>query len=294
NNIKMKKIFISILFLVIFSTTLGYNLNNNDYSNINKFGNIILEKTKGNNTILKKLKIILIDYLKVNAVNTKKSAYYKELVKLVEIYIHFSEDKTLEGPFEVTKVVDGDTINIKYNNENVSIRLIGIDAPESSTTRYGYLQCWGKESTVQLKSLLENKNIYIEFDETQGNRDKYGRLLAYIRLDGININYYQIEKGNSSEYTYKKDYKYKEGFLIAEFYAKRLKNGMRGESCKGINKIIETDTKNVIGISSENCGSKKYCSEMISCEEAYTYLNNCNLKRLDADGDGIPCESICK
>lgn len=41
------------------------------------------------------------------------------------------------------------------------------------------------------------------------------------------------------------------------------------------------------------CGSKYYCKEMTSCQEAMHYLNNCGLSRLDGDGDGVPCESIC-
>lgn len=41
------------------------------------------------------------------------------------------------------------------------------------------------------------------------------------------------------------------------------------------------------------CGSKRYCKEMASCEEAMHYLNNCGVVRLDGDGDGVPCESIC-
>jgi len=42
-----------------------------------------------------------------------------------------------------------------------------------------------------------------------------------------------------------------------------------------------------------NCGSKRYCGEMNSCAEALHYLNQCGLGRLDRDGDGVPCESIC-
>ena len=41
------------------------------------------------------------------------------------------------------------------------------------------------------------------------------------------------------------------------------------------------------------CGKKKYCTQMQSCEEALFYLKKCNLKRLDRDRDGIPCEKIC-
>jgi hypothetical protein len=42
------------------------------------------------------------------------------------------------------------------------------------------------------------------------------------------------------------------------------------------------------------CGSKKYCKEMSSCAEAKFYLTQCGLSRLDRDGDGIPCESLCR
>jgi hypothetical protein len=41
------------------------------------------------------------------------------------------------------------------------------------------------------------------------------------------------------------------------------------------------------------CGTKRYCKEMSSCEEAKYYLENCGLTRLDGDGDGVPCESLC-
>ena len=44
---------------------------------------------------------------------------------------------------------------------------------------------------------------------------------------------------------------------------------------------------------SYQCGSKTKCSQMVSCEEAYYYLNTCGLQKLDRDNDGIPCESLC-
>jgi hypothetical protein len=42
-----------------------------------------------------------------------------------------------------------------------------------------------------------------------------------------------------------------------------------------------------------SCGSKPYCREMASCEEAKLYLTQCGLSRLDKDGDEVPCESLC-
>jgi deoxyribonuclease-1 len=42
------------------------------------------------------------------------------------------------------------------------------------------------------------------------------------------------------------------------------------------------------------CGTKRYCKEMSSCEEAQFYLKECGLKSLDRDKDSVPCEALCK
>ena len=41
------------------------------------------------------------------------------------------------------------------------------------------------------------------------------------------------------------------------------------------------------------CGSKRYCRQMNSCEEARAFLNQCGLSRLDSDKDGVPCKVLC-
>jgi len=45
--------------------------------------------------------------------------------------------------------------------------------------------------------------------------------------------------------------------------------------------------------SAASCGAKRYCGEMADCAEAAHYLRDCGLTRLDADSDGIPCETLC-
>ena len=59
--------------------------------------------------------------------------------------------------------------------------------------------------------------------------------------------------------------------------------------------LVSTDTLDDLADEGEglSCGSKRYCREMNSCAEAYHYLNECGLGRLDGDGDGVPCETIC-
>lgn len=46
-------------------------------------------------------------------------------------------------------------------------------------------------------------------------------------------------------------------------------------------------------VKSYSCSGKTKCAQMDSCEEAYFYLRQCGVRRLDGDGDGVPCESIC-
>jgi hypothetical protein len=41
------------------------------------------------------------------------------------------------------------------------------------------------------------------------------------------------------------------------------------------------------------CGGKRKCGQMLSCEEARFYLQSCGVRSLDRDGDGVPCESLC-
>ena len=46
--------------------------------------------------------------------------------------------------------------------------------------------------------------------------------------------------------------------------------------------------------SAPGCGDKRYCREMSDCAEAMHYLNNCGVRSLDGDGDGVPCEALCR
>ena len=43
-----------------------------------------------------------------------------------------------------------------------------------------------------------------------------------------------------------------------------------------------------------SCAERKYCKEMSSCAETKYHLNECGEGRLDRDGDGVPCENVCR
>lgn len=135
---------------------------------------------------------------------------------------------------QIVKVVDGDTIHVEIEGKKETVRLIGIDTPETVDPRKK-VQCFGKEASDYAKSLLEGKTVYLEEDDTQGTRDKYQRLLAYIFLeDGTNINQLLIAQGYAYEYTYNDPYIYQAAFKESQRLALENKKGLWAEStCSG-------------------------------------------------------------
>ena len=123
---------------------------------------------------------------------------------------------------EVIKVIDWDTVKIKTKKSNEeNIRMIGLDAPEKSTSRYWYSECFWKEAANHLTQLLSwIKILEVEYDSTQASTDKYWRILWYLILSWINLNKQMIKDWYWFEYTYNVPYKYQKEFKKAENYAR--------------------------------------------------------------------------
>ena len=87
--------------------------------------------------------------------------------------------------FKVVNVVDGDTVDIdiadgKY--KHTRIRLLGVDTPEIKGPRYPEMY-YGSQASEFVKELVLGKNVTVVIDTVADQRDKYRRLLAYIKLD---------------------------------------------------------------------------------------------------------------
>ncbi len=137
-----------------------------------------------------------------------------------------SQPKLVGDSYTVTRVVDGDTLAIDYNGVREKVRLIGINTPETVDPRKP-VECFGKEASNRMKDLVEGKKVYLETDSTQGERDKYGRLLAYIYLeDGQMVNRKMLAEGYAYEYTYLRPYKYQQEFKDFQIFAKNSKVGL--------------------------------------------------------------------
>lgn len=139
-----------------------------------------------------------------------------------------------EKTYPVVKVVDGDTIDVNIDGKIERLRLIGIDTPETVDPRKS-VQCFGIEASNKAKELLLGNPVSLEADVSQGERDKYRRLLRYVFLsDGTNFNKYMISEGFAHEYTYDEPYKYQLEFKQAERDARNNNKGLWSlETCSG-------------------------------------------------------------
>lgn len=129
----------------------------------------------------------------------------------------------------VTKVIDGDTFEIKGG---LRVRMIGVDTPETKDPRRA-VGCFGRQASAETKNLIEGKAVILQKDISE--TDKYSRLLRYVFLPAeggqtLFVNDYLIREGFAQTLTYPPDVKYDERFREAETKAKEAKLGLWG-SC---------------------------------------------------------------
>jgi len=143
----------------------------------------------------------------------------------------------VEGPFPVTRVVDGDTVRVLIDGQDTSVRLIGIDTPETVAPNRP-VECAGPEASVYAEQLMSGQEVFLELDATQGAYDNYGRVLAYVwiadsRQDAgaVMVNLAQVQAGLAEEYTYDDSYKYQQLFQDAEQQAQDDLLGQWGQIC---------------------------------------------------------------
>ena len=127
--------------------------------------------------------------------------------------------------FQVTRVIDGDTIELLGGER---VRFLGIDTPETVKPNTP-VQCFGKEASAYTKALLEGKTVTLTRDVE--DRDKYGRLLRYVYLDGLFVNEALVRDGYARVYTYPPNVNHAQEFVAAERIARSEKRGLWGNVC---------------------------------------------------------------
>ena len=136
--------------------------------------------------------------------------------------------------YKVIRVVDGDTLDINYGATEEKVRLIGINTPETVDPRKA-VECFGKEASARMTGLAGGKIVRLEMDDSQSQRDIYGRLLAYVYLeDGEMLNRKMIAEGYAYEYTYMTPYRYQAEFREIQTLAKTSNRGLWApNTCNG-------------------------------------------------------------
>ncbi|QQG43377.1 MAG: thermonuclease family protein [Candidatus Daviesbacteria bacterium] len=189
---------------------------------------------------------------------------------------------------KVTKVIDGDTIEVDLGNGNKkTVRYIGVDTPETVDPRKS-VQCFGKEASDKNRELVGNGTVGLEKDVSE--TDKYGRLLRYVYVGDLLINQLLVSEGYARASSYPPDIKYQDKFRTAEQQARTNNKGLWG-SCDNSSSPIPNST------SESYTGEDKDCGDFATQSEAQAFFISQggpgkDPHRLDRDNDGVACETL--
>jgi micrococcal nuclease len=122
--------------------------------------------------------------------------------------------RVTDGAAIVTRVIDGDTIEIEGGYR---VRYIGIDTPERDESYY-----W--EALQANRDLVEGKKVWLEKDVE--DRDRYDRLLRYVWVDNTMVNAELVRLGYAYSYAYPPNLKYQTYLLQMEKEAREHKRGL--------------------------------------------------------------------
>jgi endonuclease YncB( thermonuclease family) len=102
----------------------------------------------------------------------------------------------LAGEYKVTRVIDGDTLVVQKGATTLTIRLVGIDAPEVSHKKYEPGQPYSQQSTKHLAKIALNRSA----DVRSYGADRYGRILGEVFVDHNNVNLEMVKVGLAEVY----------------------------------------------------------------------------------------------
>ncbi len=181
----------------------------------------------------------------------------------------------------VTHVADGDTLSLRVAGGSiVRIRLAEIDTPEKG-------EPFANAARSELKRLVLDRDITVRLFDI----DDYGRTVGRVFVGETDVNAALVAKGLAVVYRrWAKDLR----LFQLEEDARQAKRGLwsGGRLPRGAGRQpLVTDDRT----GHPDCGDKRYCREMNSCEEALFYLNQCGAQSIDGDNNGLPCErSLCQ
>ena len=214
------------------------------------------------------------------------------------------EGTTDQIPVTLVSITDGDTIRVMYNGVNEPVRYLLIDTPETNHPRLGK-QPFGAEAKERNRALVNSGNLTLEFDVGE-KRDKYGRLLAYVYVDGKSVQETLISDGLARvAYVYPPNTRHLTPYEEAQQVAKSKKLGFWAIEDYATDSGFESTPK----ASSENASSETSTerSSAVSTETTEWFDNCTHLRtkypngvasnhpayqaKMDRDKDNFACEN---
>jgi micrococcal nuclease len=275
-------------------------------------------ETVTNNEELSQATDVVADQLDVNPTETVDG------IEIVQVEANSEEQNIAQGRTQakVVRVTDGDTVTVDIDGKNETIRIIGINTPETVDPRKP-VECFGKEASDRSHALLEGQVVTLEADVTQGERDKYNRLLRYVFLpDGADFGLKMIQEGLAYEYTYSTPYTYQSAYKDAQSQAEANKRGLwADDACEaftadnnattttsGTTPVVPTQNGEnttppaITPVVSDSCSCPVVdldCGDFSTHSQAQAVYECCvatkgyDVHRLDGnDNDGLACESL--
>lgn len=159
----------------------------------------------------------------------------------------------------VSRVVDGDTIDVIFNNgKKERIRFILVDTPETKHPNKP-VQPFGPEASDYTERKLLNKHVELEFDVQE--RDRYGRLLAYVYVEGKMINEMLLENGLARVAVFPPNTKYVDEFRAIEQQAKQKQLGIWSIENYATDKGYQQDETDATNEQTTNSAPSGDCNE---------------------------------
>ena len=147
----------------------------------------------------------------------------KKIIIFLTIIFCFIGVKAEKKEVTFSKCTDGDTASVILNDEEIKLRFLAIDTPESVHPTIGE-EPFGKEASRYTCNTLETaKKIEIEYDSNSDKLDKYDRHLVWVFVDGDLLQEKLIEEGLAEVAYLYGDYKYIEELEAKEMIAKTKK-----------------------------------------------------------------------
>ncbi len=197
----------------------------------------------------------------------------------------------------VVHVRDGDSLIVSDGARQRELRLAEIDAPERG-------QAWGKRAARALAALVNGQVLRVEFVEI----DRYGREVSRVFAGDVCVACALVREGHAWAF---RKYLRDPEFLDWEREARSARRGLwslpahtfvppwewRDGARPAAADAADPRSPPSAAPSQAGgaaCGAKRHCREMSSCVEARFYLVECGVARLDGDGDGTPCDELCR